>query len=82
MPILKGDHKLWTKDGNTFKAHKVEIGTSNGMMTEITSGINAGTEVLVDFTISGSEEQGEQQATNPFMPRPRNNKNNQQQKKQ
>lgn len=52
------------------------------MMTEITSGINAGTEVLVDFTISGSEEQGEQQATNPFMPRPRNNKNNQQQKKQ
>ena len=78
----QGDHKLWTKDGNTFKAHKVEIGTSNGMMTEITSGINAGTEVLVDFTISGSEEQGEQQATNPFMPRPRNNKNNQQQKKQ
>ena len=78
----QGDHKLWTKDGNTFKAHKVEIGTSNGILTEIKSGIKEGTEVLVDFTISGSEEQGEQQATNPFMPRPRNNKNNQQQKKQ
>ena len=70
----EGDHKLWTKEGNTFKAHKVEIGTSNGIMTEITSGIEAGTEVLTDFNISagGAPEQA-QQGGNPFMPRPRNN---------
>ena len=74
--------KVWTLEGNTFKAHAVETGTTNGMLTEITKGIGEGTEVLVDFNISGGEEEaGNQQAQNPFMPRPRNNKNNQQQKK-
>ncbi len=74
----EGDHKLWTKENDTFKAHKVEIGSSNGLMTEITSGISEGTEVLVDFNISGGEaESANPQASNPFMPKPRNNKNNQ-----
>lgn len=76
--------KVWTLEGNTFKAHAVETGTTNGMLTEIVSGISAGTEVLVDFKISGGEtEESGQQAQNPFMPRPRgrNNNNNQQQKK-
>ena len=74
--------KVWTLEGNTFKAHKVETGTTNGMLTEIVSGISEGTEVLVDFTITGGDEEmpGEQ-ATNPFMPRPRGRNNNQQQKK-
>ena len=80
----EGDHKLWTLEGNTFKAHKVEIGTSNGIMTEIISGIPEGTEILTDFKISGgAAPEQEQQAGNPFMPRPRNNRqqNGQQQKK-
>jgi HlyD family secretion protein len=69
--------KVWTLEGNTFKAHAVQTGTTNGMVTEIVSGIDEGTEVLVDFTISGGEIPGqEQQASNPFMPRPRNNNNN------
>ena len=81
---VKADHKLWTMEGNTFKAHKVEIGTSNGVLTEITGGVAAGTVVLSDFNVSsagGGEQQ--EQATNPFMPRPRgNNRNgNNQQKK-
>ena len=73
----EGDHKLWTKEGNVFKAHKVEIGTSNGVLTEIIGGIAADTEVLTDFNISGGgmPEQA-QQGGNPFMPRPRNNNNN------
>ena len=72
--------KVWTLEGNVFKAHAVETGTSNGVLTEIVSGIKAGTEVLVDFTISGGEEaMGQQQQTqNPFMPRPRNNNRQQQ----
>ena len=74
--------KVWTLEGNTFKAHAVETGTTNGMLTEIVSGISEGTEVLVDFTISGgSEEPQQEKAQNPFMPRPRNNRNNQQNKK-
>ena len=67
--------KVWTLEGNTFKAHKVEIGTSNGMLTEILSGISEGTEVLVDFTLSGGDAPQQEQASNPFMPRPRNNNN-------
>ena len=82
---VEAPKKLWTLEGNTFKAHKVETGTTNGVLTEITSGISAGTEVLVDFTISGGEEMSQgQQTQNPFMPRPRGNNrqqngNNQQQ---
>jgi HlyD family secretion protein len=70
--------KVWTLEGNTFKAHKVETGITNGMLTEIISGISEGAEVLVDFSISGGEtEQAGQQAQNPFMPRPRNNRQQQ-----
>lgn len=72
----EGDHKLWTKEGTVFKAHKVEIGTSNGMMTEITGGIKQGTEVLTDFDISSGAPEQTQQGGNPFMPRPRNNNRN------
>jgi len=70
--------KVWTLKDNVFKAHVVEPGTSNGVMTEIVSGLSEGTEILVDFTLSGGEmENPGQQAQNPFMPRPRNNRNQQ-----
>ena len=87
--LLKGDQqiadveapaKVWTLEGNTFKAHRVETGVSNGMMTEIVSGVKEGTEILVDFNISGGEAPQQNQASNPFMPRPRNRQNNQQKK--
>lgn len=71
----EGQHKLWTKEGNTFKAHKVEVGTTNGVVTEIVSGIGKGTEVLTEFSISNGEEQEEKQS-NPFMPKPKNKNNN------
>lgn len=75
---VEAPKKLWTREGNVFKAHKVETGTTNGILTEIVSGINAGTEVLVDFEISGGPEgPQEQQAQNPFMPRPRGNRQQQ-----
>lgn len=76
----EGVTKVWTLEGNIFKAHAVEVGTTNGMLTEIVNGISEGTEVLVDFKLNGGDEQQEQKASNPFMPRPRNNKNNQQKK--
>ncbi|MCR5471855.1 MAG: efflux RND transporter periplasmic adaptor subunit [Prevotella sp.] len=80
----EGDFKVWTKEGDVFKAHKVEVGTTNGLLTEIVSGIAEGTDVLVDFSIDSGDGAGQdQQAQNPFMPRPRNNRqqNGQQQKK-
>ena len=74
----EGPFKVWTKEGNVFKAHKVETGTTNGVLTEITGGIAAGTEVLTDFNIMGGEMAMPQggQAQNPFMPRPGNRNNN------
>ena len=74
--------KVWTLEGTVFKAHVVETGTTNGLLTEIVSGVGEGTEVLVDFSLSGGEpEANDQQAGNPFMPRPRNNRNSNNQKK-
>ena len=75
---IEAPAKVWTLEGNTFKAHAVQTGTTNGMLTEIISGISAGTEVLVDFKLSGGEQEAPgQQAQNPFMPRPRGNNNKQ-----
>ena len=76
----QGDFKVWTREGNTFKPHKVSTGITNGVLTEILSGVTEGTEVLTDFSMSGATgPQDAQQANNPFMPRPRNNRANQNQ---
>ena len=65
--------KVWTLEGNTFKAHAVQVGMTNGILTEILGGVDAGTEVLTGFNIIGGEQPQGDQASNPFMPRPRGN---------
>ncbi len=75
----EGLFKVWTLEGDVFKAHSVEVGTNNGILTEIVSGVAEGTEILVDFSLSGGEMGADQQTTNPFMPRPRNNRQSGQQ---
>jgi len=75
----EGDHKVWTREGNVFRAHKVETGTTNGTLTEIVSGIEEGTTVLTDFSIAtaSEEENSDSETSNPFMPKPKkNNKSN------
>ena len=72
----EGEHKLWTREGNTFTAHPVEIGISNGINTEIISGINEGTTVVTEATIgrmpgdSGAMEMSQEANSekSPFMP--------------
>ena len=65
--------KVWTLEGNTFKAHVVQVGMTNGILTEILSGVDAGTEVLTGFEIIGGEQPQGDQTSNPFMPRRRGN---------
>lgn len=73
-----GEHKLWTREGNTFIAHPVETGISNGVSTEIVSGISEGTVVVTEATISstpgnGPAADGQQSVggeKSPFMPGP------------
>lgn len=74
---VNAPHKLWTLEGNVFKAHRVETGATNGTLTEILGGIEEGKVVLTDFSISSGNEDAQQgeQASNPFMPK-RPNRNN------
>ncbi len=71
--------KLWVREGKTFKALPVQIGVTNGTMTEIVSGVNAGTEVLEEMVFEEmSAMDASQQKSNPFMPgRPGGNRNQQ-----
>ena len=70
----QADAKVWTREGSVFKAHAVETGTTNGLLTEVVSGVAEGTPVLVDFSISnGNMDEGDDgQARSPFMPGPPN----------
>ncbi|NDV58552.1 efflux RND transporter periplasmic adaptor subunit [Bacteroides sp. 519] len=73
---VPGKNKLWTRQGNVFTAHAVEIGISNGILTEIKSGISEGTQVVSDVVIGQMPGQipipqnGEQKESSPFMPTP------------
>ena len=72
----EGDKKVWIREGNVFKAKAVEIGSSNGSLTEITSGLKAGDEIITEFNIE-QEEETPQENNNPFMPsRPGSNRKN------
>ncbi len=78
----KGEHKVWTLDGNTFTAHPVQVGITNGIMTEITSGLKSGQKVITEFKMNGEEEmEGAPSNNNPFMPKPRQRNNNNNSKK-
>ena len=74
----ESEHKLWTREGNTFIAHPVTVGISNGVNTEIVSGIDEGATVVTEATIGHlpgegptadmpQEPSGEK---SPFMPGP------------
>lgn len=66
---INANEKVWTKEGNVFKAHAVKTGINNGVQVEIISGISEGTEVLTEFYIPGSEqEEDNQPKPNFFMP--------------
>ena len=43
--------KVWTREGNVFTAHPVTIGLSDGINTEITGGLDSGTDVITEVRI-------------------------------
>lgn len=72
----ESEHKLWTREGNTFTAHPVEIGISNGISTEIIGGVDEGTVVITEAAVGGrtggsnvpdSSQQANREQS-PFMP--------------
>lgn len=75
----EGKFKLWTREENVFTAHPVKIGISNGVRTEILSGIDEGTDVVSEAVVgaveSSDESVGDTTERSPFMPGPPGNKN-------
>ena len=63
---------LWVKEEHTIKAYPVEVGASNGVVTELLSGVTAGftciNEAKVDQDISAPADADS--GSNPFMPGP------------
>lgn len=78
---IDAPHKLWTRQGRTFQAHAIETGTSNGILTEIISGLPEGTVVITESTAgqmpgmaAAPDSEEKPSESSPFMPGPRGNK--------
>ena len=69
----EGKSKVWTRQGQDFKAIAVETGISNGTLTEITNGLQPGTEVITEIQLAEATTNAQQTKRSPFMPGPRNN---------
>ena len=68
-----GKNKVWTLEGNTLKAHAVNIGMTDGIHTELLSGITEGTVIITELKVNANEPaEAEQQTTesSPFAPGP------------
>lgn len=73
VDVANAKNKVWTIEGNSIVAHKVNIGMTDGTNTQIVSGIAEGTKVITGLNVTGDEEkmpmesQGEK---SPFAPGP------------
>lgn len=66
-------NKVWTIEGNSIVAHKVNIGMTDGTNTQIVGGIAEGTKVVTGFNVTGGEEKMPMEAQgekSPFAPGP------------
>ena len=64
--------KVWMLEGDVFKAYPVTVGLSDGINTEIKSGLNKGQKVITEFRMNTPFGDGPGGASNnnPFMPKP------------
>ncbi|HAE24321.1 MAG TPA: efflux RND transporter periplasmic adaptor subunit [Prevotellaceae bacterium] len=70
--------KVWKQEGNVFKAYPVKTGITNGVLTEIISGVKENDEILTEISATNiDEDENASQNKNPFMPGPRNRNKNQ-----
>ena len=66
-------NKVWTIEGNSIVAHKVNIGMTDGTNTQIVSGIAEGTKIVTGLNVMGGEEEKPMEAQgekSPFAPGP------------
>ena len=67
-------NKIWTIEGNSIVAHKVNIGMTDGTNTQILNGISAGVKVVTGLNVTGGEQDDVQADAggekSPFAPGP------------
>ncbi len=71
-------NKVWSIEGNSIVAHKVNIGMTDGTNTQILNGISAGVKVVTGLNVTGGEQDDAQADAggerSPFAPGPRGKK--------
>lgn len=73
VDVANAKNKVWTIDGNSIVAHKVNIGMTDGTNTQIVGGIAEGTKVITGLNVMGGEEKMPMEAQgekSPFAPGP------------
>lgn len=73
VDVASAKNKVWTIEGNSIVAHKVNIGMTDGTNTQIVGGIAEGTKVITGLNVMGGEEKMPMEAQgekSPFAPGP------------
>lgn len=73
VDVANAKNKVWTIEGNSIVAHKVNIGMTDGTNTQIVSGIAEGTKIVTGLNVMGGEEEKPMEAQgekSPFAPGP------------
>lgn len=73
VDVANAKNKVWTIDGNSIVAHKVNIGMTDGTNTQIVGGIAEGTKIVTGLNVMGGEEEKPMEAqgeSSPFAPGP------------
>lgn len=73
LDAANAKNKVWTIEGNSIVAHKVNIGMTDGTNTQIVGGIAEGTKVITGLNVTGGEEKMPMEAQgekSPFAPGP------------
>lgn len=73
VDVANAKNKVWTIEGNSIVAHKVNIGMTDGTNTQIVGGIAEGTKVVTGLNVMGGEEEKPMEAqgeSSPFAPDP------------
>ena len=78
VDVANAKNKVWTIEGNSIVAHKVNIGMTDGTNTQILNGISAGVKVVTGLNVTGGEQDDAQpnasSERSPFAPGPRGKK--------
>lgn len=73
VDVANAKNKVWTIEGNSIVAHKVNIAMTDGTNTQIVGGIAEGTKVVTGLNVMGGEEEKPMEAqgeSSPFAPGP------------